>query len=265
MKKLLILSVVVISLFFMQILAVSSKDAILIAHRGVPTFFPEHTLPSYKKAVELDADYIEIDLRMTKDGHIVSFHDKTLDRTTNGVGDISSFTLSELKKLDAGSWFSSEFAGEQVLTIEEIIDSFGDDTNYYIETRLVNEKPVMEEKLLEVLSKKDVLDNTVIQSFSPESLQKVKAINNEIPLTLLLFDRDVPEVNFEQVKNYADNVGPNGDVIDEKFVDDAHAQGLGVHVWFYRDKEKQQMEQILSYGVDGVFTDYLENTLHIEQ
>lgn len=264
MKKLLILSITIIALLFVQIYNVKSEGATIIAHRGVPTLFPEHTLPSYKKAVELNADFIEIDLRMTKDGHLVSFHDTTLDRTSDSKGDISGFTLSELKTLDAGSWFSSEFAGEQVLTIEEILDSFGDDTNYYIETRLVNEKPVMEEKLLQILSRKGLLDKVVIQSFSPESLAKIKTLNDDIPLTLLVFDRDVDELDFTEVKKYVDNVGPNGDAIDREFVDQAHSHGLGVHVWFYRDKEKEQIERLLSYGVDGVFTDYLENTLRIK-
>lgn len=105
-----------------------SYHPFMIAHRGASAVEPEHTLLSYERAVKDKADYIEIDLRQTKDGKLVAIHDKDVARTTNGKGKVQDLKLSELKKLNAGK-------GQKILTIEEIIKKLGKSTNYYIETR----------------------------------------------------------------------------------------------------------------------------------
>lgn len=93
----------------------------IIAHRGSSADRPENTLAAYRRAIEAGADAIEIDLRLTKDGHLVSLHDDTLDRTTDGSGPVESITLAEVRKLDAGAWFGPEFKGERVPTFPEIL------------------------------------------------------------------------------------------------------------------------------------------------
>jgi glycerophosphoryl diester phosphodiesterase len=97
-------------------------DIKFIGHRGAAHYAPENTLPSIAKAVELGFDYIELDVRFTRDGVPVLMHDKTIDRTTNGSGDIASLTLDEVKQLDAGSWFADEFAGTTVPTLREALE-----------------------------------------------------------------------------------------------------------------------------------------------
>jgi glycerophosphoryl diester phosphodiesterase len=91
------------------------------AHRGAVKFAPENTLAAIDRAIELGADIIEMDIRETKDGHLVICHDSTLERTTNGSGQISAKTLAELKELDAGSWFGQEFAGEKIPTLRDAL------------------------------------------------------------------------------------------------------------------------------------------------
>jgi glycerophosphoryl diester phosphodiesterase len=93
-----------------------------IAHRGTTIHGPENTLPAFETAIEKGMEYVEIDVRFTSDGVPVVIHDATVDRTTNGAGKVSDFTLSELKKLDAGSWFADEFVGTQVPTLEETLE-----------------------------------------------------------------------------------------------------------------------------------------------
>lgn len=95
---------------------------IAVGHRGTVRFAPENTLAAFRKAIELGLDLIEIDVRQTKDGHLVIMHDPTVDRTTNGKGRVAEMTLAEIKALDAGSWFSPEFAGERVPTLDEALD-----------------------------------------------------------------------------------------------------------------------------------------------
>jgi glycerophosphoryl diester phosphodiesterase len=115
-----------------------SSGKINVAHRGASAYAPEHTAPAYHLAIEQGADYIEQDLGVTKDGVLVSIHDATLERTTN-VEDlfpdrftldtkgqkrwiVADFTLAEIRRLDAGSWFGARFAGEKILTWDESVD-----------------------------------------------------------------------------------------------------------------------------------------------
>src|SRR5699024_5441969 len=101
---------------------------VVIAHRGASGYEPEHTMSAYELAIEQGADYIEQDLQLTKDGHLICMHDTTVDRTTNGTGNVSDLTLAQIKQLDAGN-------GQQVPTLDEVITRFGDSTKYYIETK----------------------------------------------------------------------------------------------------------------------------------
>ena len=97
----------------------SPGDPILLAHRGLVQHAPENTLPSFAAAIELGLS-IELDVYQTRDEHLVVIHDKTVDRTTNGTGEVTEMTLAEIRKLDAGSWFDPRFAGAKVPTLEEV-------------------------------------------------------------------------------------------------------------------------------------------------
>ncbi len=94
----------------------------IIAHRGAMRLAPENTLASQRLAYELGADYVEVDVRLTRDSVPVNFHDHDLNRTTSGTGLLTSLTLAQLKQLDAGSWFGPQFAGERVPTIAEVLE-----------------------------------------------------------------------------------------------------------------------------------------------
>ena len=131
---------------------------------------------------------------MTKDGHLVAMHDETLNRTTNGTGFVKDHTLDEIKQLNAGSFFNKkhpnlakkEFEDAKVPILEEIIETFGHNANYYIETKSPDEYPGMEEKLLEIINHYQINDKVIIQSFSEESLRKIHSLNDNIPLVQLL-------------------------------------------------------------------------------
>jgi glycerophosphoryl diester phosphodiesterase len=90
--------------------------------------FPENTIPAFESALQLGADFAEVDVRTTRDGALVVIHDGTVDRTTNGTGNVRSFTLAEIRALDAGSWFGPQFAGLRVPTFAEVatlVKSYG--------------------------------------------------------------------------------------------------------------------------------------------
>src|SRR3989338_11084735 len=97
-------------------------DFIKIAHRGSSGSYPENTRLSFEKAIEAVADMIEMDCQLSKDGHVVVFHDERLDRTAKAKGFVKSKTLQQLKKLDVGAWFKKSFKGERILTLEEVME-----------------------------------------------------------------------------------------------------------------------------------------------
>ena len=97
-------------------------EVIVAGHRGMKAFYPENTLLSFQKALDLKVDMLEIDLNLTRDKQVVVIHDNTLDRTTDGAGFVHDFTLDEIKKLDAGKWFDAEFAGQRIPTLQEFCE-----------------------------------------------------------------------------------------------------------------------------------------------
>lgn len=235
-------------------IANKNVQPLIIAHRGGANYHaPEHSLIAYKQAVDQKADYIEIDLRLTKDHHLVAMHDETVDRTTNGTGKILDFTLSQLKQLNLSD-------DQKIPSLEEIFSSFGKTTKYYIETRKVDGITMMEDELLNLIKKYGLEKRIIIQSYSQDSLKKVSRLDKDIPLILLLTGDAVKNVNINAVKQYAIGVGPNAKLIDKSYVDKMHQANLIVHAWFDYSNERELINKTLKYGVDGVFTDYLADT-----
>lgn len=104
-----------------EALSPSGQPVFMVGHRGTVRFAPENTLTAFDKAIAMGARIVEMDVRMTADGHFVVMHDARVDRTTDGAGAVSDMTLAEIKALDAGSWFGAEFAGERVPTLAEAL------------------------------------------------------------------------------------------------------------------------------------------------
>ncbi|WP_380701463.1 glycerophosphodiester phosphodiesterase [Salinithrix halophila] len=253
--------------------ATPKKPQVLnVAHRGASAYAPEHTMASYELGDKMKGDYIEIDLQMTKDGHLIALHDETLDRTTNGTGQVKDHTLAEIKQLDAGSWFNeqypayakAEYKGLKVPTLDEVLKRFGKNKKYYIETKAPDIYPGMEEKLLCTLkkygltSKKSLRNGHVlVQSFSQESLLKMNRLNPDIPLVQLLWydiSGHISDEELNEVKQYAVGVGPNFDKIDRSYVQKVREHGLEIHP--YTVNEKADMRKLIDWGVTGMFTNH---------
>ncbi|WP_369810594.1 glycerophosphodiester phosphodiesterase [Guptibacillus hwajinpoensis] len=242
-----------------------------VAHRGASGHAPEHTIPSYKLGEEMKGDYIEIDLQMTKDGELIAMHDESVDRTTNGTGLVKDYTLEEIKQLDAGTWFNEKYPekakksyeGLQVPTLEEVIQTFGKDARYYIETKSPEVYPGMEKELLRVLEKYKLTgvnersSKVLIQSFSKESLLKMEDLNANLPLVQLISYKEQATISDEELSElteYAVGVGMSYTKIDEDYVQQVRSAGLLIHP--YTVNEKEDMERLLDWGVTGMFTNY---------
>jgi glycerophosphoryl diester phosphodiesterase len=246
----------------------AQKKKILIAHRGASGYAPEHTLAAYQLALEQQADYVEQDLQITKDGVLVCLHDETLERTTNveevfptrGKDEkgqkrwyVADFTLAEIKQLDAGAWFNEKFKGTRVPTFQEAIDAVRGKAGLYPETKAPEDyagRGLSMEKLLVDILKKNKLDKpgadkrtpVVIQSFSPTSLRKLsEEFKLKLPLVLLIGRPQdaqpwLTTAGLQAAKKFATGVGPNKALIesDPKLVERAHAAGLTVTPWTFR-------------------------------
>lgn len=128
-------------------LSVAAKNVgEIVAHRGASIAFPENTLEAYRGSIDAGAHIFEIDLRTTKDGELVSLHDNTLDRTTNGKGPVGDKTLQELRALDAGSWHNKKFAGSKIPTFREILEAAGTSSGVLID--LKSEDPAYREQIV---------------------------------------------------------------------------------------------------------------------
>lgn len=251
-----------------------------IGHRGASGYAPEHTIPAYDLALEQGADYIEIDLQMTKDGVLVAMHDDTLDRTAQappGVperfcsGPVIKRTLEQIKMCDAGSWFNEtypqyanpEYAGLKIPTLEEVFQRYSTGVNYYIETKNPEAAPGMEEELLRLMQEYNLIEpaaqnwRVLIQSFSPASLQKIHALEPSLPLIQLFSSTETSQTiqaQLDLVRTYAVGIGPSKSDVDAALVEAAHARCLDIHP--YTVNETAEMEALISLGVDGMFTNF---------
>ncbi len=174
---------------------------IAVGHRGTVHLAPENTLAAFRKAIELGLDLIEIDVRETRDGHLVIMHDATVDRTTDGKGRVSDLTLEEIKRLDAGSWFSPKFAGERVPTLDEALS--------VMEGRALPDidfKAGTPEKLVEALSRHGLLGKVTLYCGDWDLLRRTLARSRQflirptvphgaVGLPILVHEFDPPIVN----------------------------------------------------------------------
>lgn len=256
------------AIFFMSLFAVpvfasnGKSEMVNVAHRGASGHAPENTMAAFEKAFEMKADFIEIDVQMTRDGRLVAIHDTTVNRTTNGNGFVGDYTLEEIQQLDAGSWFGEEFAGERVPTFEEIIDEYRGKIGILIELKSPELYPGMEEKVAEALIERNMHKPSngkiIIQSFNHESVQLSKQLLPNIPHGVLagLTWADVTDEQLAQFATYADFFNPNMNIVTEDLVDRVHLAGMEIYAYTVRTQE--QADNLFELEVDGIITDFPE-------
>ncbi len=161
----------------------------IIAHRGASAYFPENTQSAFLGAIAMQADMVELDVQLTSDGEVVVFHDEKMSRCTNGRGRIADYTLAQLKKVDAGSWFSKEFAGEKIPTLAEVLNVCKEKiaVNIEIKTEAVTNDVTggIEEKCLRIVDQIGMQDHVVFSSFDPLALRHLKQVDPAAPIAVL--------------------------------------------------------------------------------
>jgi len=226
---------------------------LLIAHRGDRSRAPENTVSAVRMALEARPDLIEVDVRLSSDGHPVVIHDQELDRTTSGVGDVSAHTLAELRALDAGGWFAPEFAGEPLPTLQEMWEATAGRTRLAVELKGEGTGGPTGRWARE-------LDSPVASflSFMPHELRALKAEFPGAELRLLgaepLGEHPAREA-FLSVAEELGCVGVSvlGSLCPREALAIIHGRGLEVWVWTLNDPS--EWETFVQAGADALTTD----------
>lgn len=227
----------------------------IVAHRGASGYCPENTLAAFKKAVEVNVDSIELDVRLSKDGVPVICHDAKINRTSNGTGYIHELTLEELKQYDFGSWYGDEFAGERIPTLEEVL-VFLQESDVTVNIEIKNGPVIqenIEEEMLRLVYKYDFNDRVWISSFDHHSLKKVADLDKHIKIGFIF------HMNLINLFDYIDNSGidpysihPNYFYITEEMLKEAHQRNYKVFAYTVDDVTVGEKYKYM--GVDGVVT-----------
>jgi glycerophosphoryl diester phosphodiesterase len=226
---------------------------LVIAHRGASGNAPENTLAAFKKAVALGATFIETDLQLSRDARFVAIHDPTVNRTTNGQGAVHEMTLAELRRLDAGSWFGSEFAGERIPTLQEILEfSKKYDVVFYLEIKPSGSWGG-EQALVSALRESGEIPRTVVISFDASIVNTMRKIEPTL-MTGLLYDGQIENPLEKAISIGARQLAVRGDLVTPAFISEVHKKDLQMVCWTVN--HPAHMRMLAAAGVDGIMSDY---------
>lgn len=226
---------------------------LVIAHRGASGHAPENTLAAFKRAIALGATFIETDLQLSRDARFVAIHDDTVNRTTNGQGKVHDLSLADLRRLDAGSWFGSEFTGERIPTLEEIFEfSKKHDVVFYLELKPSGSWGG-EHTLIGALRQSEEIPRAVVISFDPGILEALRKIEPTL-MTGLLFDGQIDRPLDRAVEVGARQLAVRGDLVTPALLADARKKDLQVVCWTVN--QPAHMRLLIQAGVDGIMSDY---------
>jgi glycerophosphoryl diester phosphodiesterase len=225
----------------------------VIAHRGASGHTPENTMAAFERAVQLGAPFIETDLHLTRDAHFVAIHDATLERTTNGRGNVHDFTLHELRRLDNGLWYDRSYMGQRIPTLEEILEfSRKHDVVFYLEVKY-DSAWGMHHALVGALRKEQDAARTIVISFDASTIESVRKLDASV-MTGLLLDAEDKEAAKKALEVGARQLCPKFSTVTREFVDEAHRADLHVATWTVNEAE--DMRKLIAAGVDGIMTDF---------
>jgi glycerophosphoryl diester phosphodiesterase len=291
------LMLAVVSMAAFAVVSAQPSRKINVAHRGASAYAPEHTLAAYRLALAQGADFVEQDLAVTRDGVLICIHDPTLERTTN-VEELfpdrsrqvtwegktarswlaNDFTLDEIKRLDAGSWFDPKFAGERIPTFDEAVALVKGKAGMFPELKtpeVYEGRDVQFEKLVVAAldrhglrgAKADPQTPIILQTFSESSARTLAAMKIGVPVVLLLNSGEGwnSAAKVKEWKPFVQGLGPAKRIVEEnpELVTWAHAEGMTVVPYTFRSSNtgrhpnvRAEMDYFLyTLGVDGLFTD----------
>ena len=221
----------------------------ITAHRGSSITAPENTLAAFQEAINNMADFIEIDVTLTKDGIPVVIHDSNALRTTGVNREISDMTFYEVKQLDAGIYHSAEYAGERIPTLYEVLELAKGKIEVNIEIKPGNNSMEVAEKVVEAVRAKSMVSECVVTSFEIEPLRRVKQLEPQIQVGYILVVAYGDFYNMEDVDFFSVNAA----FLTKRLVDAIHNSGKQIHAWTVNNQSS--IKNLSNKGVDNIITD----------
>jgi glycerophosphoryl diester phosphodiesterase len=229
----------------------------VVGHRGAMGHCPENTLVSFERALELGADWIELDIHVSRDGALVVIHDEAVDRTTNGHGLVRDRTLAELKTLDAGAWFGAAYAGLRIPTLHEVLE-WARRRNTIVDIEIKNgpvRYPGIEESLVGALERWDMIDHAIVISFDHPSVRRVEELSSGRVVTGVLYACRPADAGIGLARAAAaDAVLPYCAYVTPEDVARAHEAGLSVAPW--ESSDAAVLRRLIACGVDAIGTNH---------
>jgi glycerophosphoryl diester phosphodiesterase len=233
--------------------SLSASPPVAVAHRGASGLAPENTIASFRLAHELGCTAAELDVRACRDGTIVVMHDASVDRTTNGKGEVAELSWQELSSLDAGSWFDASFAGERVPRLEDALDFARGKLSLVVEIKSVG----IEKQVVELVNDFQMQERCVIVSFHPEALLAVSALPAPLPTGWIVWAPRPGAIADQELVAQTLRAKARALVISQtalsaRLVGRAHDEGLAVVTWTVNTASA--MRRVLKMGADAVAT-----------
>ena len=239
----------------------------VIAHRGVSGSYPENTLSAFQAAIDIRAEMVELDISTSKDGIPVTVHDRTVDRTTDFEGDVQSFSLEELKRMEVGAWFSEEFRGEEFPTLKNSLELMKDKiaVNIEIKTEAVSDETEggVVDKALQVVKDLDMTSSVIFSSFDYRVMEQLNVLDPKMAKALLYEASQSAELlPSELVQKYkVDIFNCSYKQLSEKWINDLQKHKIPYFV--YTVNEPELMRELIEKGVSGIFTDFPKELIRI--
>ncbi len=232
----------------------ASGETLLFAHRGAMASAPMNTMAAFELAVEQGADGIELDVQLSRDGHVAVLHDFSLDATTDGGGPLAQKSLSELQGLDAGGWFSSEFAGEGIPTLAQVFASLGDRTLFNVEIKSGGaSSSKLAEQVAACIRRFSVDERVVVSSFDPTILLNFRRLMPAVMIGFLYDAALKPEYYIPLKKLAHEARHPRHELVDETYMGWARENNYYVNTWTVN--EPRRAVELRSLGVNAIISD----------
>jgi len=229
---------------------------VIFAHRGASAHAPENTIPAFELAIQQGADGIELDAKLSADGEVIVIHDATVDRTTNGHGEVSGLACSELLGLDAGSHFSEKFRHARIPKLGDVFEAIAKPTLINIElTNYYVHRDDLVERVCALINRHNNHEQILFSSFFVSNLKKASNLLPKIPRGLLALDgwKGAWARSFGFMFGNYQALHPNISDTSARQISRVHQVKRRIHVWTVN--AVQDMKRLREWGVDGIFTD----------
>jgi len=228
---------------------VGAQETIIIGHRGASSVAPENTLASFRAAIEMGADYFELDVRASKDDSLMVIHDGKIDRTTNGTGSFHDFTYEQLRSYDAGSWFAQEFAEEKIPTLREALQlAIDNNVKVCVEIKDYDKTP----QIIELIKKMNAEESVIIFCFDFDAISTAKRMDENLSVCYL--QGLITRKHIQRLKSIGGEVVGTGGLASENLINYAHTQGI--ECWKWTVNSIGDMKTLIARGIDGIITNY---------